>query len=183
MLGLMNLELDMLNWVQSLTGSRIFDGFWIFLSRIGDYGFVWIVSTAILLAFPKTRKIGAMCSVSLLLGLVFTNILLKNMVARPRPFTYTDIQLLIDAPKSGSFPSGHTTSSFAFAFLLLKERFRIKGFNLYVPALVLATLIAFSRLYLYVHFPTDILAGVAVGYLCSATSIRVIAKASSEKHG
>ena len=89
-------------------------------------------------------------------------LLLKPIIARPRPFTFRpELTLLVKAPRDFSFPSGHTAASFAAASALLFSK--AKG---WIPAMVLAALIALSRLYLYVHYPTDVLAGVVVGVLC-----------------
>ena len=95
--------------------------------------------------------------------LVICNLLLKNMVARVRPCDLNPaVQLLIARPSDFSFPSGHTAAAFTSVFSLYREN------NwLWKPVLVLAAVIAFSRMYLYVHFPTDILGGVAVGWVCA----------------
>jgi undecaprenyl-diphosphatase len=89
------------------------------------------------------------------------------MVARTRPYNFGDVVLLIEEPQDYSFPSGHTTASFALAFVLLMEKLKLNRINIYIPILVLATLVGFSRLYLYVHYPTDILASVVIAYFCS----------------
>ena len=100
---------------------------------------------------------------ALCIDLILCNGILKNLVARVRPFDVnTAVQLLVKAPRDFSFPSGHTAASFTavMALYLTGEK------KLFLPALVLAVLIAFSRLYLYVHYPTDVLGGVFVGLLC-----------------
>lgn len=100
---------------------------------------------------------------ALILDVLLCNMMLKPLVARMRPFTVnTGVELLINAPEDFSFPSGHTTASFAAAFALLFSKNK-----LWIPSVVLAVLIAFSRLYLYVHYPTDILAGILLGFIAS----------------
>ncbi len=132
------------------------------VTHLGDGGFIWILLTLLLLIFPKTRKIGVMCAVALLL-MAFSSSLIKNLVARPRPYTHLpELVLLIPPEKSFSFPSGHTAASFAFAFSVWLNN-RRWGW----AALVGAMLIAFSRLYLSVHYPTDVLGGILLGALCA----------------
>lgn len=173
MQGLVNFELGILNGIQHIFSSEIGNAFWTFITHLGDAGFIWIIFTICLIIYPKTRKIGIICAISLILSFIFTNLILKNLFERVRPFNYEDVRLLIQMPKDYSFPSGHTSVSFAFAFVAIKERLRIGKINLYIPATILAILIAFSRLYLFVHFPTDILGGVLVGFICSVLAIKV----------
>jgi undecaprenyl-diphosphatase len=133
---------------------------------LGDGGILWIALAVILLCFPKYRKTGFAMSAALLMGLLICNLSLKPLVARIRPYDFQlqnfnkSIPLLIAAPHDYSFPSGHTIASFEAAVALL-----IRDRKLGMGALALAVLIAFSRLYLYVHYPTDVLASVVLGTL------------------
>ena len=123
---------------------------------LGNGGWFWILCAVVLLAVPKTRKTGYAAALSLIFGAIVTNLLLKNIVARPRPFAEIEALIpMITKPKDFSFPSGHTTASFAVALVML--RMLPKKFG--IPAVVLAVLVAFSRLYLGVHYPTDVLTG------------------------
>lgn len=106
-------------------------------------------------------------AMGLIFGLIFGNLTLKNIFQRPRPFDTPGAlldgdSLLIPRPGEYSFPSGHTTSSFAAAvgIFLFNKKWGI-------PALIMAALIAYSRLYVYVHFPTDILGGILLGTACA----------------
>jgi len=156
-----------LDLIQDIISGTISNKIWLFFTYIGNYGLIWIAIDFGLLLYPKTRRVGIICSVALILGLIVTNGLLKNMVARARPYNFGDVVLLIEEPQDYSFPSGHTTASFALAFVLLMEKLKLNRINIYIPILVLATLVGFSRLYLYVHYPTDILASVVIAYFCS----------------
>jgi undecaprenyl-diphosphatase len=103
---------------------------------------------------------------ALALDVLLCNVMLKPLVGRMRPFTVnTGVELLINAPKDFSFPSGHTAASFAAAFALLFVKNK-----LWIPSMILASLIAFSRLYLYVHYPTDVLAGILLGLIVSVAA-------------
>ena len=131
------------------------------ISMLGNVGAIWIVCAVVLLVIPKTRKVGVILAVSLAIEALCCNVILKPLVARIRPFDVnTAVQLLISPPKDFSFPSGHTGAAFAAASALFFSKNR-----LWIPSLVLAILIAFSRLYLYVHYPTDVLGGILLGIL------------------
>ena len=131
----------------------------------------WIVLCVLLICFGKTRKTGVTAALSLLSGFLITNLLIKNAVARPRPFdTYTQIIPLITRPKDYSFPSGHTCASFAVALVCLRMLPGKWG----ILAVVLAGMIAFSRLYLGVHYPGDVLAGFLVALITSTVACRLM---------
>ena len=128
---------------------------------LGNAGAIWIACAVVLILIPKTRKVGLVLAVSLALEALCCNLILKPLVARIRPFDMnTAAQLLISPPKDFSFPSGHTGAAFAAASALFFSKNR-----LWIASLILAILIAFSRLYLYVHYPTDVLGGVLLGIL------------------
>ena len=119
-------------------------------------------------SLPRTRKLGLVVTAALVLEAIPCNLILKPLVARARPFTVNPaVELLITKPTDFSFPSGHTSASFAVvsALFFRKER-------LWIPAGILAALIAFSRLYLYVHYPTDVLAGALVGILAGWIAVK-----------
>lgn len=131
-----------------------------FITHLGDSGLVWIVIGVLLLFFKKTRKCGFLVLMSLLVCSVFALGIMKPFFGRVRPFVKRGITPLIPPPGGASFPSGHTSSSFAAAYAIFTFN---KKFG--VCAFVLAVLIAVSRLYFLVHYPTDILGGIIVGLL------------------
>lgn len=131
------------------------------LTQLGDNGMVWIVFALVLLCLPKERRNGAQVLLALLFSTILCNLILKNLFSRVRPCDInTAVQLLIPHPLDRSFPSGHTSAGFAVATALMKNKAVGRK-----TAMVFAVLIGFSRLYLYVHFPTDVLGGIAVGVL------------------
>lgn len=156
-------ELSILLWMQeNLRG--FMDGFWIFITSLADKGWFWILLAVVLLFFRKTRVAGVTVLVALIFNHVMINILLKDLVARPRPYVASDeIVTLIKQLSSFSFPSGHTGTSFTAAFVLYRMLPKKAG----IPALVLAALIGFSRMYVGVHYPTDVLGGIVVAFMCS----------------
>lgn len=128
---------------------------------LGDGGIFWLLMTLVLLMIPRTRRLGCVCVVSLLIDVTLCNGLLKNLIARTRPYVVNpDVVLLVPKPRDFSFPSGHAAASFTIVGALAFNRSK-----LWVPTCVLALVIAFSRLYLYVHYPSDILGGIAFGIL------------------
>lgn len=140
------------------------------ITALGNRGIVWIVITVILLCIPKCRKWGIAMTIALLFSSIVGNEIIKPLVGRLRPFqTYTEFILLIDPPSGYSFPSGHTAASFAAAITLWKFDRRWGG-----AALVLAALIAFSRMYLFVHYPTDVLGGILLGILSAYIGVWLV---------
>lgn len=148
-----------------------FDAIFPFITKLGNAGIVWILFAALLLCFKKTRRLGICAAMALILDLLVCNIWLKPMVDRVRPFALREVQLLVPAPGDASFPSGHAAAAFAFSMALAFRKSRLA-----IPALLLAALISFTRLYLYLHFPTDVLGGIVVGIVCAAAACFLEAK-------
>lgn len=168
----MNIELSILDWIQTLH-TPFLDKIMVFITRLGDTGIIWIVLSIVLLLIPKTRKSGAVMVVALVVDVLLCNIVLKNLVARTRPYDVnTGVHLLVAKLHDYSFPSGHTAASFASvtALYLAGEK------KLWKFALVLACLIAISRLYLYVHYPTDVLGGILFGVISGYLGYRKVLK-------
>lgn len=130
------------------------------ITVLGNGAIFWVLASLVLLVPRKTRDIGLAGILALLISLLFNNIILKNLVARVRPYEVIEGLLpLIRRPWDYSFPSGHTGSSFAAAWVFYRKLPKRFG----IPALVLAGLIGLSRLYLGVHYPTDVLFGIISG--------------------
>ena len=143
----------------------------IFFTSIGEVGAVWILAGLVMLCFKKYRRTGVTVLLGLIIGLIAVNFGIKNIVARPRPCAINPIKLLVPFPSEYSFPSGHTVSSFGAATSIF-----LKNKKIGVCALITASLIAFSRLYLYVHFPTDIIGGIVIGVAISFFSTFIMKK-------
>lgn len=131
-----------------------------FLTHLGDKGYIWIACILLMLCFRKTRRAGIAAAAALAISFAFNNLLLKNLIARTRPYeVFEGVRLLIERQSDYSFPSGHAASSFATAVVM----FRMLPKKYGVPALTLAVMIALSRLYVGVHFPGDVAAGALSG--------------------
>lgn len=155
-------ELDgsILLWIQEHIRNGFLDPAAKFVTYLGNGGWLWIALCVVFLIMPKTRLLGFFCSVSLAAEYIFANIFLKNLIARTRPYEAVEgLTRIIGAQSDYSFPSGHSGASFAVAVVMFREMPRKFG----VPALVLASLISLSRLYVGVHYPSDVLGGMIIG--------------------
>lgn len=142
-------------------------------SKLVNLGILWVMICLVMLCFKRTRMLGAVTLSSLLLCLIVNNVIIKHAVARARPFdTYSDLVPLIEKPTDYSFASGHTTASFAAAGIFV--RFLPKP--LAILTAVYAVMVAFSRLYLGVHYPTDVLCGMAIGIIGSMVTYYLYSK-------
>lgn len=159
-------EIDqwMLLFIQEHMRADFLDGFWKGITFLGEKGWFWIALSVVLLCRKKTRRAGTASLLSLLGSFLITNLLLKNLIARPRPYQEMEaLILLIEKPWDYSFPSGHTSASFASALACYQMLPKPYGAAL----IVLAAMIAFSRLYLGAHYPTDIIGGFLTAFAVS----------------
>lgn len=152
------LEFGILDWIQANLRCGALDVLMPALSWTCNHGEIWIVLAAVLLAVKRYRRQGLAVGCALVTDLVLCNLILKPLVGRVRPFVVHPVELLVPPPTDASFPSGHTAASFAAVFAL-----KASGSPLWKPALAVAVAMAFSRLYLYVHWPSDVLFGALVG--------------------
>ena len=172
----LSFDLPILDWIQANLQSGFMDKFMPFITVFGDAGIFWMIWAAVLVIFPKTRKIGLGMAFAMVMGLIVCNITLKPLVARIPPYDLqaelgVAIKLLCEAQHDFSFPSGHTIASFEAAVVLVKNS-RKMG----IPAMILAVLISFSRMYLYVHYPTDVIVSVILGTLFALIGDAIAAK-------
>ncbi len=166
----MELEFAILDFIRDNLTSPFMDVLMKGITFLGNAGWIWILTGITLSVIPKTRKTGITVCCALIFSLILCNLTLKPLIARARPYDLiSGIELIISTPSDFSFPSGHTSASFAAAVAIFMHNKKWGA-----GALTLATLIAFSRLYLYVHFPSDILGGIIIGSLCAVASYFII---------
>ena len=165
-------ESGIILWIQENIRGPVGNVFWQIITHLGDEGYLWIAMGVVLLFFKKTRPVGFTVLVSLLLDFLTINVVLKELVARPRPFVVNELiePLVGGVSPYRSFPSGHSGGSFAAMFAL----YRWVPKKIGIPALFLASLVALSRLYVGVHYPTDILGGFIIGFVCSALAYAIV---------
>ncbi len=165
-------ELEILDFIREHIKNGFLDTVMPIVTMCGNLGIFWVAVALVISAKAKYRR----CSITMLIGLIagvlIGNLIVKNAVRRDRPCWIIEIQnMLIENPQDFSFPSGHTLSSFCAASILFYYDKRLG-----VPAFGAAVLIAFSRMYLYVHFPTDILGGALMGILIACLTVKVTNK-------
>ena len=167
-----NIDFQILDWIQANLRCPFFDFLMPKLSLLGEWGIIWLIIGIIMLFFRKTRRAATIMLISTAAVLLFGELFLKNTVCRVRPCNvrpYIDIP--VKRPTSYSFPSGHSSTAFSCATSIWLHH---KLFGFFV--LILAFLIAFSRMYNYVHFPSDVLAGALLGALFALITFAVARK-------
>lgn len=172
--AIVKLDFQILDWIQKHLRCAILDILLPSITSLGNKGWFFIVIAIVLICIPKYRKWGAAMGISLGLGLLFGNMLIKNIVARTRPYDLLDnITILVEHLSDYSFPSGHTMAAFEFftVICLMPARKVYK-----ILAGILAFTIAFSRLYLYVHFPSDVLVGMLFGTIFGVMGVRIVTR-------
>ena len=160
---------SILHWIQENLRCGALDALLPKLTLLGEAGAIWIAVAIGLLLTKKYRKYGVCLSLALVAGLLICNVGLKNIVARPRPCWLESIDLLVKNPRDYSFPSGHTSNGFAGAVTIFSY-YRKAG----ILSLLMAAVIAFSRLYFFVHYPTDILGGIVLGTLDALLAVYLV---------
>ena len=168
--ALIQMEGTVLLWIQEYLRNDFLDPIVKFITHSGDHGYLWIALLLVLLSIPKTRRAALIGAATLLLTFIITNLCLKPMIARVRPYEVVEgLTRIIEKQSDRSFPSGHTAASFAVSFVM----FRYLPKKIGVPAVVLSALIALSRLYLGVHYPSDVIMGLLIAMVVSTLTIRI----------
>ena len=165
-------DFNVIKFIQDNFHNPVSDAIFPFITHLGEAGAIWIAAAIIMVCFKKSRKCGILALCAMTVTFLFGEVFLKNVVCRVRPCNqFPEVAMLITRPRSFSFPSGHSASSFAAATIIFWFN---KKFGLL--AIATAALIAFSRVFLFVHYPTDILAGALLGILISMLTIVVYKK-------
>lgn len=159
-----DIDKAILLWIKEYLRNDILTPILRFITTLGNAGIFWIVLTFILLLYKPTRKLGILCLVALIEEFLVCHVLIKNIVKRARPYARIEgLNPLVKKPTDYSFPSGHSSSSFAVGFTIFRKSDKRWG----IPALILAILISLSRLYVAVHYPSDVIVGAAIGIVFS----------------
>ncbi|WP_251212579.1 phosphatase PAP2 family protein [Adlercreutzia murintestinalis] len=162
----------LLDALQATLRAPWLDGIMVPITLLGNLGAVWLVLGVVLACLPKQRRVGVAVIVAVVAAGVIGKLIIGEVVMRPRPCDVNpSMHLLIARPFGSSFPSGHTAAACAAVAVLVAERMP-RGLT--IPCAVLAVLIAVSRLYLYVHYPTDVLAGAVLGIAVGVGTAKLI---------
>jgi len=162
-------ELPILDFIQSIFKNSFFDVFFPILCFLVNHGELWILVAIVLLFIKKYRKDGLALSIALLMHLIIVNLLIKPLFARVRPYDINEgVELLVEKLLDASFPSGHTSVCFAATVVLWHFNKKVG-----ILSLVYSLLVAFGRLYLYVHFPSDVIFGAIFGIIFGFASLYI----------
>ena len=172
--AIQNWDVNVLNWIQTDICTPFLDILFPVLTLFGQGGVFWIAVAFIFLFFKKTRKAGIMMGVAMILGISLGNGIVKNVVGRIRPYELegalkTTSEIVFGAPTDASFPSGHSLASFECATALMYYNRKVG-----IPALILAVGVALSRMYMYIHFPTDVIGGIILGIIFGILGVIIV---------
>lgn len=164
---------NILLWIQNNLRNDFLDPIMKFITKLGDFGLIWIALGIFMLFFASTRRVGLTVALSMISDIVLLNLILKNLFERVRPYEAIEgLTRIIPAESSFSFPSGHAGHAFATSVVMLIMLPKKYG----IPAFIFACIMAFSRLYVGVHYPTDVLAGCMVGTITALLSVKIMKK-------
>ena len=172
------MEFDILYWIQGLHCDFLDTVMTaVFNTIVGAKGEIWVILGILLLLIPKTRKTGACVLSAYIVAYYIGDGILKDLIARQRPCMIDEtVKLLVSRPSSYSCPSVHSMLAFASASSIFWYHKKTG-----IAALVFAALIGFSRMYFFVHFPTDVLFGAVLGFGIGTAVCLLIKKADGKK--
>ncbi len=175
--GIQAFDIAVLNGLREAVCSPFLDAPMRLLSLLGDKGFLWIAIGIILLLVRSRRRWGVLVLAALALNAIWCNLLLKPLLDRARPYEVLGFDILVAPLADGSFPSGHTSASFAAAAVLYAMDRRLG-----IVAYIVAVWMGLSRLYLGVHFPTDVLFGALLGWVAAQVVLWAVKKTNAGKN-
>lgn len=163
------IDFRILGFIQEKMRCKALDCIMPKISMLGNFGIIWIICVIMLISSNKYEDTGEQITIGLIVGILLGNVLLKHIFARPRPcWVDRDKPLLIKEPKDYSFPSGHTLSSVIAASVLIHTNLLLG-----MIALAICLLILFSRMYLFVHYPSDIFGGALLGIIIAEVVLKL----------
>ena len=195
---IVNIDAAIYTWIDGIMNPTL-NAIMTFITHLGDTpGIIWFVIGICLLIPRKTRKLGILLFAGLAISSVINNLILKELIGRPRPYVLWDEKPevwlragytyewpeLIKKSSSPSFPSGHTSTSIGAAFALLLGCFQKenkKFLAVGIPAFIISLLIGFSRIYVHIHYPTDVIVGAVVGIIGGVIAYLLIEKLFMKK--
>ena len=165
---------NILLWIQSVIRQDMLTPIMRVITHLGDKGIFWVLLTLALLIVPKTRKLGILSACALVFSVTVNNLCLKHIINRTRPYEVIEgLRILVGKPDDASFPSGHSAASFASAVALFLGAQTKREKKLFIVLIVLAFLISLSRLYVGVHYPTDVICGIISGICCAFAGVKL----------
>ena len=171
---LQNWDVNVLNWIQEHVCNPFLDIVFTILTYFGEGGIFWIAMALVFLFYKKTRRTGIMMGAAMIIGIALGNGILKNVIGRVRPYDLEGAlraakDIIVPVSSDASFPSGHSLACFECATVLMYRNVKIG-----IPALILSIGVGLSRIYAYVHYPTDVIAGAILGCLFALLGIVIV---------
>lgn len=166
----MDWDAGVLMWIRDNLSCGFLDAVMPVISRICTADIIWFIAVLLMIRDRRTRKAGTVLLLALVISILIVNIILKPAVGRIRPYDALDVPIIVSPSSEYSFPSGHTTGVTVMASVLLLSGYRKAGYGMSV----FVVMVMFSRMYLFMHYPTDIMGGILAGIASVAFAFAVL---------